>query len=110
MDVSTEDRILLTGAAGTVGGVGRTIVNLLRQRDLPVRALVHREDERAEALRATGAEVVVGNLTRAADVARALAGCALCHQGIYEIMLHGCSEPKCPERRRLRPTTHVTQR
>jgi NAD(P)H dehydrogenase (quinone) len=75
LGVSTEGRILVTGATGTVGGVGHTIVDLLRRRDLPVRALVHREDERAEALRATGAEVVVGDLTRAADVARALAGC-----------------------------------
>jgi hypothetical protein len=33
-------------------------------------ALVRREDERAEALRATGAEIVVGDLTRAADAER----------------------------------------
>ena len=38
-------------------------------------ALVHREDERSDALRAIGAEVVVGDLTRTADVASALAGC-----------------------------------
>jgi uncharacterized protein YbjT (DUF2867 family) len=35
---------------------------------------VHREDERADALRATGAEVLAGDLTKGADVARALAG------------------------------------
>src|SRR5262249_44320341 len=63
--------ILVTGAAGSVGGVGRTVVELLRQRNLPVRALVRREDERAAALRALRAEVVVGDLTRAGDVARA---------------------------------------
>src|SRR5689334_18076447 len=57
--------ILVTGAAGSVGAVGRTVVEILRQRDLPVRAMVRRDDERAEALRATGAEVVVGDLTRA---------------------------------------------
>jgi uncharacterized protein YbjT (DUF2867 family) len=73
--LDTESPILVTGAAGVVGGVGRAVVDLLRQRGLPVRALVHREDERAEALRATGAEVVVGDLTRTADVARAFAGC-----------------------------------
>jgi uncharacterized protein YbjT (DUF2867 family) len=67
--------IFVTGAAGRVGGVGRTIVELLRQRNLPVRAMVHREDARADAMRATGAEVVVGDLTRAADVARAMLGC-----------------------------------
>jgi NAD(P)H dehydrogenase (quinone) len=73
--VSTDVPILVTGAAGGVGGVGRTIVEMLRQRGLPVRALIHREDERAEALRAIGAEVVVGDLTRAEDMVRALAGC-----------------------------------
>ena len=66
--------ILVTGAAGRVGGVGRMTVQLLRQRNLPVRALVHRDDERAAALRATGAETVVGDLTRGEDVARALDG------------------------------------
>src|SRR5690349_6610546 len=75
-------RILVTGAAGNVGGVGRAVVEMLRQRNLPVRALVRREDERAEALRATGAEVVVGDLTRAADVARALAGCRRMYFGM----------------------------
>src|SRR5262245_51413313 len=73
--MSTSNPILVTGAAGTLGGVGRTIVELLRQRNLPVRALVRREDERALALRATGAEVVVGDLTSAGDIARALVGC-----------------------------------
>ncbi len=55
---------------------------MLRHRGLPVRALVHREDARAEALRATGAEVVVGDLTRGADVARALAGCRRLYFGM----------------------------
>lgn len=73
--MSTDGPILVTGAAGRVGGVGRAVVERLRQRDFPVRALVHREDERSDALRATGAEVVVGDLTRAEDVALALAGC-----------------------------------
>ena len=41
-----------------------------------------REDDRAEALRATGAEVVVGDLTRAEDVARALDGCRRMYFGM----------------------------
>ena len=77
-----DSPILVTGAAGHVGGVGRTVVELLRQRNLPVRALVRREDERAAALRATGAEVVVGDLLRAADVALALAGCRRIYFGM----------------------------
>src|SRR5262245_3976682 len=74
--------ILVTGAAGRVGGVGGTVVELLRRRDLPVRALVRRDDERAAALRATGAEVVVADLTRAADVASALEGCRRLYFGM----------------------------
>jgi NAD(P)H dehydrogenase (quinone) len=77
--MSIRGPILVTGAAGRVGGVGRVIVETLRRRGLPVRALVRREDERADALRTLGAEVVVGDLTRAEDVASALVGC----QGIY---------------------------
>jgi uncharacterized protein YbjT (DUF2867 family) len=74
--------ILVTGAAGRTGGVGRAIVDRLLRRQLPVRALVRREDERAAALRASGAEVVVGDLTRAADVARALTGCSRVYFGL----------------------------
>jgi uncharacterized protein YbjT (DUF2867 family) len=66
--------ILVTGAAGSLGGVGRTVVELLLARGLPVRAMVHREDERAAALRAAGAEVVVGDLLEPADVYRVVSG------------------------------------
>ena len=77
-----ESPILVTGAAGSVGAVGRTVVELLRGRGLPVRAMVRREDERAEALRATGAEVVVGDLTQAPDVAGALGDCRRIYFGM----------------------------
>jgi len=66
--------ILVTGAAGQLGGVGRTVVDLLLDRGLPVRALVRREDDRAAALRAAGAEVVVGDLLEPVDVYRAVRG------------------------------------
>ncbi|MBV8558932.1 MAG: NAD(P)H-binding protein [Planctomycetaceae bacterium] len=74
--------ILVTGAAGRVGGVGREVVEILRERDMPVRALVRTEDDRVASLRAIGAEVVVGDLTRAGDVARALAGCRRVYFGM----------------------------
>lgn len=77
-----EAPILVTGAAGSVGAIGRTIVGSLRREGLPVRALVRREDERADALRATGAEVVVGDLTRTPDVVRAMAGCRRVYFGM----------------------------
>ncbi|HEX2321739.1 MAG TPA: NmrA family NAD(P)-binding protein [Streptosporangiaceae bacterium] len=63
--------ILVTGAGG-IGGVGGKVVALVRQRGLSVRAMVHHDDDRADALRALGADVVVGDLTRPADVAAAL--------------------------------------
>jgi NAD(P)H dehydrogenase (quinone) len=70
-----HEPILITGAAGQIGAVGRTVTGLLLERGLPVRALVRREDERAAALRAAGAEVVVGDLLEPADVYRVVVGC-----------------------------------
>ena len=64
--------ILVTGAGGGVGGVGSKLVALLRQRGRAVRAMAHHDGDRADALRALGADVVVGDLTRPADVATAL--------------------------------------
>lgn len=66
--------VLVTGAGGGVGGVGRTVVELLREHGLSVRALMHHDDQRADAVRALGAQVVVGDLTWPDDVARALEG------------------------------------
>ena len=53
--MSPAHPILVTGAAGRLGGVGGAVVEALRKRGLPVRALVRREDKRAAALRATDA-------------------------------------------------------
>ena len=65
---------LITGAGGGVGSISRRVVTELRRADQPVRALVRRDDARADGLRALGAEVVVGDLTSPADVARATRG------------------------------------
>jgi uncharacterized protein YbjT (DUF2867 family) len=54
--------ILVTGAAGRVGGVGRTVTELLLKQGKAVRAMVRNEDQRAQALRDMGAEVVIGDL------------------------------------------------
>ncbi|WP_432072794.1 NmrA family NAD(P)-binding protein [Streptomyces wuyuanensis] len=56
------------------GGVGRTVLEQLRAQDVPVRAMVRHDDERAARLRSLGAEVVVGDLTRPESVAAALEG------------------------------------
>ena len=50
-----NEPILVTGAAGQLGAVGRTVTGLLLDRWFPVRALVRRDDDRAAALRAAGA-------------------------------------------------------
>ncbi|MCV7412808.1 NAD(P)H-binding protein [Mycobacterium florentinum] len=65
---------LITGAGGGIGGVSRMVVEQLRSRGERVRAMVHRDDERADPLRAVGAEVVVGDLTVPQDVVDAMAG------------------------------------
>src|SRR5215831_16379403 len=74
--------ILVTGAAGQLGAVGRTVTRLLLERGLPVRAMVHREDDRAVALRAAGADVVVGDLLEPADVYRVVSGCRRIYFGM----------------------------
>ncbi|MEU2496022.1 NAD(P)H-binding protein [Streptomyces sp. NPDC007883] len=56
------------------GGVGRTVLEQLRDQDVPVRVMVRHDDDRAARLRALGAEVVVGDLTRPESVAAALEG------------------------------------
>ncbi|MFE2586104.1 NAD(P)H-binding protein [Streptomyces sp. NPDC059378] len=58
------------------GGVGRAVFEELRAHGVPVRFMVRREDERAAAVRAAGAEVVIGDLTRPETVAAALQGVA----------------------------------
>src|SRR5690242_4093179 len=74
--------ILVTGAAGQLGAVGRTVTGLLLDRGLRVRAMVHREDDRAASLRAAGAEVVVGDLLEPADVYRVVQGSSRVYFGM----------------------------
>jgi uncharacterized protein YbjT (DUF2867 family) len=64
--------ILVTGA---VGGTGRTVTELLLNQGEAVRAMVRTEDERSQALRDMGAEVVVGNLLDLDSLHRAIDGC-----------------------------------
>jgi uncharacterized protein YbjT (DUF2867 family) len=72
--MTTTPTYLVTGAGGGVGGVGRIVVDELLASGDTVRAMVHREDDRAEALRDIGAQVVIGDLTDPVDVAAALDG------------------------------------
>ena len=52
--MSTQQPRLVTGAAGQVGGIGGAVVGLLLERQVPVRAFLRRDDERADALRRAG--------------------------------------------------------
>ena len=67
----TTQTFLVIGATGRTGQ--HTVQHLL-ERGHAVRAMVHKEDERSEALRSTGAAVVIGELLEHDDVIRAAAG------------------------------------
>ena len=55
----SAEKFLVIGATGRTG---RHTVQHLLEKGHAVRALVHQEDERSEALRSMGAEVVIGDL------------------------------------------------
>ena len=67
----SAEAILVTAATGETG---RYTVQRLVEKGHAIRALVHREDERSEALRSAGAEIVVGDLLEHDDATRATAG------------------------------------
>jgi uncharacterized protein YbjT (DUF2867 family) len=73
---------LVTGA---MGGLGRRIVRLLRQKEMPVRAFVRLNSSYAE-LEHRGAEVFIGDLLRERDICRACQGVK------YVISAHGSNE------------------
>ena len=62
---------LVTGATGITGG---HTVNSLLSAHAPVRAFVPREDERSEALKQRGVELIVGDINDFRSVRRALSG------------------------------------
>ncbi|HEY0505884.1 MAG TPA: NmrA family NAD(P)-binding protein [Lysobacter sp.] len=82
MNTAHANPILVTGAAGDIGAIGRTLTALLIEKGHPVRALVRREDERAQALRDLGAQVVQGDLTDLASMHRAIEGTSRIYFGM----------------------------
>src|SRR5215472_14634415 len=80
--MAEQSTILVTGAAGRVGSVGRTVTALLLKQRKAVRAMVRTEDERAQALRDMGAEVVVGDLLDLDSMHRVIAGCDTMYFGM----------------------------
>ena len=67
--------VLVTSAAGgRQGKTGRHISKMLLRRGIPVRAFVHRIDERSEQLRTLGAEIFEGDFLDIRSVQRAVQG------------------------------------
>jgi uncharacterized protein YbjT (DUF2867 family) len=64
-------KVLVTGATGRTGSV---VVSQLLQAGYPVRALVHREDERTAALRTRGIEIAIGEMTDFDGISAAMQG------------------------------------
>jgi uncharacterized protein YbjT (DUF2867 family) len=80
--VNHDEPILVMGAAGRIGYVGRIVTELLIARGFRVRAQVRVDDDRAAALRSTGAEVVVGDLLDLRSVHSAIDGCERLYFGM----------------------------
>ncbi|MFJ5295597.1 NAD(P)H-binding protein [Pseudomonas sp. NPDC088368] len=80
--MDTNKPILVTGAAGSIGAVGNVVTTKLLERGHKVRAMVHRDDERAQNLRDKGAEVVVGDLLNLHDMHRIIEGCGSLYFGM----------------------------
>src|SRR5207245_6950502 len=66
-----QKKFLVTAATGDTGGY---TVEQLVERGHAVRALAHREDDRAKRLGMSGAEVVIGDLLKFDDVRAAMRG------------------------------------
>ena len=67
----TNSRVLVTAATGKIGGA---VAAQLLEKDVPTRALVHREDARSSRLRTLGAEVVVADMFDIQQVAATVDG------------------------------------
>lgn len=81
-NTANERPILVTGAAGDIGAIGRNVSAMLLAKGHKVRALVRREDQRAQDLRGLGAEVVQGDLTDLTSMHRAIEGCSRVYFGM----------------------------
>ena len=66
-----NNKVLVTGGTGNTGGHA---IQRLLELNIPVRALVRRVDERSDALKAMGVEIVEGNLSDLDSVSAAMKG------------------------------------
>lgn len=72
-----QETILVTGAAGSVGSTARTAIGILLKQGHRVRAMVRKQDARADTLRDLGAEVVVADMLDIVAVRAAMQGCTV---------------------------------
>src|ERR1700731_561549 len=70
----TKPVLVTSAAGGRQGKTGRHVSEMLLWRGIPVRAFVHQIDERSEALRALGADIVEADFLDARSVQRAAQG------------------------------------
>jgi uncharacterized protein YbjT (DUF2867 family) len=70
----TKPVLVTSAAGGRQGKTGRHVSEMLLARGVPVRAFVHKLDERSERLRALGAEIVQGDFLDIRSVQRAAQG------------------------------------
>src|SRR5690349_11103228 len=70
----TKPVLVTSAAGGRQGKTGRHVSEMLLKRGVPVRALVRTIDERAEQLRALGAEIFVGDFLNIRSMQRAAQG------------------------------------
>src|SRR5262249_27170577 len=75
--IMSQETILITGAAGGVGSNARTAIRILLEQGHRVRAMVRKQDGRADALRDMGAEVVVADMLDIVAVRAAMQGCSV---------------------------------
>jgi uncharacterized protein YbjT (DUF2867 family) len=73
----SQETILVTGAAGSVGSTARTAITILLEQGHRVRAMVRKLDARADMLRDLGAEVVVADMLDIVAVRTAMQGCSV---------------------------------
>ena len=73
----SQETILVTGAAGSVGSTARAAIAILLEQGHRVRAMVRMLDARAGALRDVGAEVVVADMLDIVAVRAAMQGCSV---------------------------------
>ncbi len=81
-------KILITGSTGSTGG--HTIAELL-QHHIPIRAMVHKLDERSDRLSAQGVEIIQGDLSNFDDLSAALQGISAAYF-VYPIQSPGIVE------------------